>query len=82
MANFYVQLLDKDGVLVEHDTLPAPRARDFVMRFVEAQLENGNNGGKVEFAPVDCDCSGCDTCGSHCIPDCESGDGETCNAEA
>jgi len=34
-------------------------------------------------APVttqECDCSGCDLCGSHCVSDCASGDGVACLA--
>jgi hypothetical protein len=27
-----------------------------------------------------CTCAGCDNCGSHCVPSCESGDGEVCDA--
>jgi len=29
-----------------------------------------------------CDCSGCDVCGSHCVPSCSSGEGVRCAAEA
>ena len=25
-----------------------------------------------------CDCPGCDTCGTHCIPGCRSGQGQPC----
>lgn len=40
-------------------------------------------GCKCYFCTIEpggrCDCSGCDTCGSHCIPGCDSGFGVSCN---
>tara|TARA_Y100000034_G_C6527061_1_gene227025 strand:- start:52 stop:420 length:369 start_codon:yes stop_codon:yes gene_type:complete len=33
-----------------------------------------------ELQDLACNCAGCDTCGTHCIPTCQSGIGEECAA--
>lgn len=34
----------------------------------------------ADYADDDCDCPGCDKCGTHCVLDCASGEGEACGA--
>jgi hypothetical protein len=52
------------------------------VRWLEGQAERewAARWAAEDAAAGDCDCSGCDGCGTHCAEGCASGDGEPCRA--
>ena len=44
----------------------------------EAERERAAEFAAEVGAMADCDCPGCDNCGTHCVPGCASGEGTEC----
>lgn len=55
------------------------RAYEYRLNEINRRMNGPGILGQVTGA--ECDCAGCDTCGTHCVPGCSSGDGVPCTAD-